>query len=447
MSIFKANDVRGIYGKELGDKDAYAIGNAFVRFAKTKRVVVGRDNRVSSPALFRSLARGILDAGADVLDIGEIDSPGFYFATAYLDNPGIMITASHNPAEYNGFYISLKRAEIISENNGLKDIERLSMRKAKIANIKGRILQAHIMRAYVKHVMGFVSRGKMRKIKVVVDAGNGVGARIASEVYSRIPWVKLVKLYFESDGRYLHRGPDPSKSENLVLLGRKVRETGADFGVAFDADADRAGLVDERGEVIEGSIAGALLAGEVLKKNKGGVVYSSTCSRILPEIIKSLHGIPIRDRVGHALIKSRMRKERAVLGIESTGHFMFADNFYADSGIVASIVMCELFARQKRKMSQLVKPLMKYYKASEINFDFNHNKIKMRNILEGVKKLKPRKIDLSDGIYADFGRTWVSIRESQTEPLLRLVVEGKNREDTERRKSEMTEIIRSIILR
>ncbi len=442
MSIYKANDIRGTYGKELKDNDAYALGNAFVRHLKTTRVVVGRDNRLSSPALYKALVKGITHAGADVLDIGLMDSPGFYFATSYLECPGIMITASHNPAKDNGFYVCNTHARPINEVNGLKTIEHLAQRKPVKAKKKGAVFMTPLMRPYTKHVLSFARHEKKRPFTVVIDAGNGMGAPIASRVFASFRNITVIPLYYESDGRYPHHGPDPSKPENLQDLGKKVLDVEADFGIAFDGDADRAGFVDEHGEPVEGSLIGALLAEHFLKhRPREKIVYSSTCSRILPETIKKNKGIPLRDKVGHTFIKTRMRKEHALFGIEDTGHYMYRDNDYADSGIITAVSISELFSQKQQSFSTLIKPLRKYYKSHETHITTPHAKKAIPLVLKAIRKLKPQSINTNDGIAADFGSYWISIRASQTEPLIRLVVESTSHDKSEAQKKVFLELI------
>ncbi|MEK6858574.1 MAG: phosphomannomutase/phosphoglucomutase [Nanoarchaeota archaeon] len=446
MSIYKANDIRGIYGTELQDNDAYALGNAFVRYIKAKRIAVGRDNRVSSPALHDALVQGIVDAGADVLDIGEVDSPALYFATSYLETPGIMITASHNPAEYNGFYVCGSHATPLNEQTGLKALEAQTKKKAIKNTHKGAVYSTPLMRPYTKHVLSFLNHAEARPFTVVIDAGNGMGAQIATRVFKALRNVTVIPLYYESDGRFPHHGPDPSKIENLQQLGEKVLETEADFGIALDGDADRAGFVDENGEPIEGSLVGALLAQHVLSKHpKEKIVYSSTCSRVLPETIIRAKGVPLKDKVGHTFIKYRMRKEHALFGIENTGHYMYRDNDYADSGIITAVLMCQFYAAQQKTFSALVKPLKKYYKASEYNINIENARKYISLLHTKIRALKPQKINLQDGIAADFGTYWISIRASQTEPLMRLVVEGKNKDEVENQRRTFAEMIKKTI--
>lgn len=446
MSIYKANDIRGVYGKELHDRDAYALGNAFVRFIKADRLIVGRDNRRSSRALHTALVKGIQDVGCDVLDLGEIDSPGFYFATQYLEAAGIMITASHNPACDNGFYVCLKNAIILNQENGLPRLQKLAQAKPQVRKKKGTSFPTPLMRAYARHVLSFIPQKKLRSMRIVIDAGNGIGAPIASRVFSHFKEIEMVPLYFTSDGRYPHHGPDPSKSENLEDLGKKVRAVKADFGVAFDGDADRAGFVDERGEPIEGSLIGALLAEYLLAKHpKEKIIFSSTCSRILPESVKRAGGIPLQDKVGHSFIKARMRKEHALLGIENTGHYMYKDNGYADSGIITALYVAALYSKEKKTMSARVKPLKKYYKSPEYNFSTTQGSEILKILAKRIRVLKPCSFHQKDGIHVECEDHWVSIRASQTEPFIRLVIEGTSQEIVMSTIQQYSEMIKSVL--
>lgn len=441
MSIYRANDIRGIYGTELKDEHAYALGNAFVRFTKNERIVIARDNRVSSPALYKALVRGIQEAGADVLDIGVIDSPGFYFATAHLHHPGIMVTASHNPANYNGFYVCNTNAVSINESNGLKEIEKLSL-QIKKSRHQGSLFEVPIERPYLKHILSFIQKDRLRPLKVVVDAGNGVGALIATQVFGKLD-IQYIPLYFESNGKFPNRDPDPSKPGSVQALAKKVRQVRADFGIAFDGDADRAAFVDEKGNFIEGSFTGALLATHLLRKHPGrNVVYSSTCSRILPEAIKNEDGKPVREKVGHTFIKIKMRKINALLGIENTGHFMFQKNFYADSGIITALMMYQIIGESKKPLSALVNAYDKYYKAPELSFHTKNSVKSLNKIIPVVRKLKPKSMDYYDGVFADFKEYWVSVRSSKTEPVVRLVVEGNAKSIVDKKVKEFSEMIK-----
>lgn len=446
MTIFKANDIRGVYGTELHDEHAYALGKAFVTFTKSKTIIVGRDNRLSSPALHKHLVKGITDAGASVLDIGVIDSPGAYFASHTLRKPLIMITASHNPPHHNGFYLCKEDAISIYRDNGLQEIEKMMQNHSTNKIIaKGKIIKKNILPAYIKHLLSCVSTKKIRSLKIVADAGNGVGAIPARDLFKKISSLKITPLFFSLDGSFPNRSPDTSIEENLKKLGKKVQAVKADFGVAFDGDADRASFVDEKGNVIEGSLIGALLVKKYLEsiKKKEKVIYTIGCSRIVPEMIEKKGGVALREKVGHSFVNAHMRKEKAILGIEHTGHYFYRNNFYTESPLITFLVLCEIVSNAQQPLSEIIRPLKKYYMAKEVSLPVKNQMA----ILEHLKKELgcsnySCKMDTFDGLYLDCGSYWFRIRASQTEPLIRFVIEGLNKEEVEKQKAQLAEMIK-----
>ena len=442
MTLFKANDIRGVYPTELNEDIAYRVGCAFAQFTKAKEVIVARDNRLSSPQLSRALISGLLDQGSSVIDIGLIDSPGLYFATIKMKKPGIMVTASHNSKEYNGFYLVNSDAAPIYEKNGLKTIEQhVQKNKFKQATKKGTLKTQSILTDYTNYVLSFIDKRNLKPLKIVVDATNGVGALIAKEVFAHLPF-KIIPLYYELDGNYPHHDPNPAIAKNMKQLTQAVKKHKADLGIALDGDADRAGFVDNTGEIIEGSLAGTLLAQHILAHKKHArIIYSSTCSHTLPETIKESGGIPIKERVGHTFIKARMRSQKAILGIEDTGHFMFKDNAYADSGIIAALIMSELLSKSKQSLSSLIKPLNRYHKINENNFSAAHPDRTMKKIesVLATKGFKPK--DRFDGLTFSNGTWEFHIRASQTEPLVRLTAEGTDKVKLEKEIKKIKKII------
>ena len=449
MTIFRGNDIRGIYGSELTDSDAYAIGNAFVQFVKSRKIVVGRDNRVSSPALHKSLVKGITDSGADVIDVGIIDSPGAYFASHHFKKPVIMITASHNPPEHNGFYLCKSDGEAVFKENGLKVIEKLVNDKKIVKSThKGSINNASILPIYAKHLLSFVNTKSIKPIKIVIDAGNGVGAPIAKEVYKHTSQIKVIPIYFESDGSFPNRGPDTTIERNLSMLQKEVTRMKADFGIAFDGDADRVAFVDEKGNIIEGSLIGALLAQSILQKTgrkKENVVYTIGCSRIVPETIKKYGGSPVRERVGHSFVNAAMRKTQAIFGVEHTGHYFYRDNFATESPIITSLKVCEILSRTNKQISQLIKPYKKYYMTKEISFHVQDQLKVLENVKEQLNKKYLGKIETFDGLFVDCKAYWFRIRASQTEPLIRMVIEGRDKKEIEGIKNKLVAMIKNAL--
>ncbi len=439
MNIFKANDIRGVYGSELKDDDAYAIGRATVAALKATDIIVGRDMRVSSPALAKALMQGIMDQGANVIDLDLIDTPGLYFATGHWKLPGIMVTASHNPAKDNGFVICKAEAISINEENGLKTIEKL-VKKGEFKNpeTKGKTKDGDISTEYQAHLLSFVNKNALKKMHVVIDAGNGMGGFIAPWAYDHLS-IQVTPLYFHLDGTFPHHVPNPAIYENLHDLSAKVREVKADFGIAYDGDVDRAAFVDENGEIVEGSVTGAIIARYLLqKKPSNSIVYSSTCSRILPETVEKNKGKAVKEKVGHTFMKTRMREVKAIFGAENTGHFFYKDNYYADSGVITSLIMCMIYSQANKPFSKLAKEFKKYYKIEDVNFPTKDPEKALEKLIPLVKKDKPAKVDTFDGVFAQHENYWFSIRASQTEPLIRLSLEATSKETALEQKEKLT---------
>ena len=435
MTIFKAYDIRGIYGKDLTDDIAYRIGRALVTFLKAKKVVVGRDMRSSSEPLFKALAQGITDQGADVIDIGVCSTPVSYFGCVFLEaDASVMITASHNPAEYNGFKLTREMAIPVSGDTGIKEIEALAAKEFEDAE-KGSISSKNITDEYAKHVLSFGSG--IKGLKIVIDAGNGMGGFEATEVLSRLPCT-IVPLYLELDGSFPNHEANPLKPETLADLQKEVIASGADLGIAFDGDADRAFFIDDKGNIISSDFTLALIAREILKKEKGLVLYDIRSSWIAREVIEENQGTSKMCRVGHAFIKEQMRKEGAIFAGELAGHYYFKDNFFTDSAVIAAVIMLSIAS--KSRLSSLVEPLRKYYKSDEINFEVKDKEAKMDEL---SRHYKDGSISLLDGIRIDFDDWWFNVRPSNTEPLLRLNLEARTKELLEAKTKELSGLIKA----
>ncbi len=443
MTIFRGNDVRGVYGTELTDEKATLIGGAFVRFLKCDTVVVGRDSRISSPALSKAIIKGLRRAGANVIDIGVIDSPGLYFASHHLQKPAIMVTASHNPPEHNGFYLCKTDAQPIYRENGLLTIEKFA--NESYVGKQGKYRRMNIWPAYERHVLSFLNFASVKPLKIVIDVGNGAGGAIATRIFRKIPAITIIPLNFKPDGRFPNRGPDTSDPSNLRELQKKVRTVKADMGCAFDGDADRVAFVDENGKIIEGSITGALLAGELLSNKKETILYSIRCSRIVPELIERRHSIAIRERVGHSFMATHMREHHALFAIENTGHYFYRDNFYTESAIITSLIMIALLSSSRKNLSELVNPLVKYYMTEEISLAASNPKQALTLIEKTLQKKYRRPIDSFDGLSVDCGSYWLSVRASQTESKIRMVVEGRDRKEAEMRKKELYNLVKKTV--
>ena len=438
--IFKAYDIRGIYPEQLNEEDAYKIGRAFVTFLECKEVVVGQDMRKSSPVLFKSLIKGITDQGADVIDIGYCSTPYFYFGTAKHE-AGIMVTASHNPAEYNGFKMCRKNAIPISGATGIMDIKDLVVKNDfSSPENKGKVIKKDIMANFIKHNTSFFNpNGK--KLKIVIDTGNGMGGYTYSKVFENIN-LKVIPLYFDIDMSFPNHEANPIKLENVKDLQKKVIEEKVDFGLAVDGDCDRCVFIDEKGEYISADLMTALVAKELLKKNPGStILYDLRSSWIVKEVIEENGGKAVMCRVGHAFIKKQMREENALFAGELSGHFYFKDSFFTESSIISTFLVANMVKEEEKPLSEIIAPLKKYFASGEMNFEVNDKEEKMEELLK-IFKDDAKDISKMDGIRLEFDNWWFNVRPSNTEPLLRLNLEAKTKEKME----EMVEKVKKIII-
>lgn len=435
MGIFKAYDIRGLYGTEITLELAERIGRAYAEFLKPGKVAVGRDMRSHGPAVTEALVSGLVRGGVTVHLIGESSTPMSYFAIGHygLDG-GIQVTASHNPAVYTGFKMSREEAIPISGDTGLDEIRRL-VEGAPLpdAPVAGGVHELDIREDYTAHVLA--QAGEIGPLTIAVDAANGMGGLEVEWVFPHLP-VKLVPLYLERDGNFPNHEPNPLRKENLADLIACVRETGADLGVGFDGDCDRACFVDEQGEVVTNDLTTALLATEVLSREKGPVVYDLRSSRALPETIAAHGGVPIRERVGHSFLKATMRREKCVFGGEFSGHYYFRENFNADSAIIAVVKLLTVLSADDRPFSELLAPLRRYRMTGETNFEVFDKDAKIEEL---AKAFADGEVDFVDGVTVQYDDWWFNVRKSNTEPLLRLNLEGMTEqafEDGQRRVME-----------
>ncbi len=455
--IFKAYDVRGVYGKDLTDDVAYKIGRAFVSFLKCRDVVVGYDMRVSSPKLSKAFMKGANDEGANAIDIGEVSTDGLYFASGFLKKAGVMFTASHNPPEYNGMKFCKANAVPINEETGLNKIRSIAEKiqyeknnnKIKKINKKqkiGRIIKKNILNEYVKHVLSFIDKDKIRILKIAVDAGNGMAGKIVPLIYKNLR-VKIIPLYFKLDGTFPNHLADPSKYENLRKLQETVKKEKCDFGMAFDGDADRIFFIDENGDVINASLISALIIKNILKKHPNKkIIYNLVSSKIVPETIEKYGGKAHIERVGHSFIKDTMRKINAVFACEHSAHYYFKHNFNADSGMIASLIVAEIVSKEGRKLSELLREFEVYFKIEETNFKVEDKKAKLKEIVQIYRKKNPKKIMTMDGVSVYFDDYWFNVRPSNTEPLLRLNLEADSKELMEEKTEELERVIKRLKL-
>ena len=441
--IFHAYDVRGIYGENLTDDVAYRIGRAAAQYLQISDIAVGRDMRLSSPQLAAALIRGITDQGVNAIDLGMTTTDGLYFAVGKFNFPaGVMITASHNPAQYNGMKFCRAQAFPISLESGLSDIRDLAV-SGKFAEpaSKGQVIKRDITDDYVKHALSFIDVSRIRPLKVVIDAGNGMAGLIMPKVFQHLP-CELVPLYFELDGNFPHHPASPIEPENMVDVQKKVREVGADLGAAFDGDADRMFPVDEHGDLVDGSKVIAAVSNSLLQKFPGStILYNLIVSKSVPELINKLGGKAIRTRVGHSYIKAEMRQNNAIFGGEHSGHFYFRDNWFADSGLITLLILLELVSVENKPLSEILKPLDHGFRSGEINSTIADAQGKMHVLEEHFGK-NAKSIDHLDGVTIDFGDWWFNVRPSNTEPLLRLNLEANSRELMEQKRDEVLAFIR-----
>jgi phosphomannomutase len=441
--IFKAYDVRGVYGKDLTEEAVYRIGRAAALYLNVPEIAVCRDMRISSPQLTAAAIKGITDQGVNVIDCGLTTTDELYFIVGYYNYPaGIMITASHNPKQYNGIKFCRAQAYPISLDTGLADIRDLAIQgNFPETALKGSVTHRDASGDYIKHALSYIDVSKIRPLKVVVDASNGMAGMVMPLVFEHLP-AHLYPLYFELDGTFPNHSPSPIEPENLVALQKKVLEVGADFGAAFDGDADRMFPVDERGNIVDGSMVMLLVSNSILRKYPGStILYNLILSKSVPALIERDGGKAIRTRVGHSYIKAEMRKDNAIFGGEHSGHFYFRDNWYADSGLIAFLLILELISIENKPLSELIKPLDTWVRSGEINTRVNDVGGKLKAVEEHFSK-NALSVDHLDGVTVDYGDWWFNVRPSNTEPLLRLNVEAKTRPLMEQKRDEVVTFIR-----
>ncbi|MGC4105583.1 MAG: phosphomannomutase/phosphoglucomutase [Thermomicrobiales bacterium] len=443
-AIFKAYDIRGIVPRELTPDIAYRIGRALVAFLDVDQVVVGRDMRVSGPALAGALIDGIRDQGADAIDIGLVSTDTLYFAVGKYGYPaGVMITASHNPAAYNGFKICKEEARALSLETGIGDIRDLVVSGDIPAprGERGDLIERDVLDAYAEHALGIIDTAIIKPLKIAVDAGNGMGGLLAPSVFSKLP-IEVVPLFFELDGTFPNHEANPIEPENIRDLQRAVIEQGCDLGIAFDGDADRMFLIDEHGTFVGGDMTTAMVSIQMLKKHPGSaIVYNLICSRSVPETITEHGGTPIRSRVGHSFIKAIMRENDAVFGGEHSGHFYFRDNWYADSGLIAALTVIELISEEGLSLSEILKPIDNRVRSGEINSEVTDNATVLARV-ESTFAAQGATIDHLDGLTVEFDDWWFNLRGSNTQPLLRLNVEADDVTTLDEKTTEVLQLIR-----
>ncbi len=441
--IFRAYDIRGIYPEEINENAAYLIGRAYVKFLgkKNPKIVVGRDNRFSSPVLFKNLVSGIINSGANVIDIGLAITPMLYFTVAHFKyDGGVSITASHNLAQYNGFKFVREKAIPISEKTGLKEIKKLALAgKFKIKR-KGKVLRKKVLKEYIAFNLKDFDLEAIKPLKIAIDTANAVPGIVVPEIFKKTN-CKIYHLYSKLDGTFPNHPPSPHEEENLRGLQRQVLNKKADLGIAFDGDGDRIIFVDENGKMIPGDLITALLAYLILKENPGEKVLCDVrSSNIVRDAVKEGGGKVVIGRIGHSFIKERMRKENIIFQGELNGHYYLREHYFCEAPFYVIFKILEEISKRDKAISELLKPYKKYFHSGEINFEVKDKK-KVLKTLEN-KFSRGGKVLKIDGLRIDYSDWWFNARPSHTEPVLRLVVEAKTKELMEKKKKELIALIK-----
>lgn len=425
-AIVKAYDVRGLYPSQFDDDVAFRLGAAVADFFAGSELVVGRDTRPSGAALVGAFSDGAQSRGANVVDIGVVSTDLVYFASGKMNVPGAMFTASHNPAGYNGLKLCGPGAAPISTDSGLEQIKAAAATGVTPGATRGSRREADFVGAFADHVRSFIDPARLAGMRIVADTANGAGGVIVPAVLGGLG-VELELLYAELDGTFPNHPADPIQPENLVDLQARVLAKGADVGLAFDGDADRVFLVDEKAVPVSGSLTTAIVADRVLRANAGAtVLYNLICSRVVPEVIAERGGVGIRTRVGHSFIKAVMAETGAIFGGEHSGHYYFRNNFRADSGIIAALMVLEAIADEGKSLGHLRQPFERYVQSGELNYRVDSTAVVTEAIAADFADYPQ---DHLDGLTVDGGPWWFNVRASNTEPLLRLNVEAPDTDE------------------
>jgi phosphomannomutase len=449
-TIFKAYDIRGVYPDQIDEEAAWKIGYATAQFlrsllrgyergqANTQSLCVGRDMRTHSKKLADAIMEGMNATGANAIDIGMIDTPQMYFAINHLGTcGGVQVTASHNPAKYNGFKISGLGAKPVGVNTGLKDIQHIA---TALIHTKGKVTgsteEYDLTAEYKNHILKFLNPN-IRKLKIAIDASNGMAGKMVPAIFGDLP-IEIVHLNFEHTGKFKH-DPDPLVEKNLAQVKKAVKEKKCDFGFCFDGDADRLMMVDEKGDTISCDLITALMVPYFLNKQpKSTIVYDLRSSRMVVEEIIKNGGTPRRERVGHAFMKKAMRDSHAIFGGELSGHFYYRDNYCTDSGLITLVHLLNIVSQANTPISQLIKPLRRYYHSGEINFQVAAKQAKMDEL---AKRYSDGQIDRLDGVTVGYKQWWFNCRPSNTEPLLRLNIEAKSKQILDEKLAEIQKLL------
>ncbi len=442
--IVKAYDVRGVVPEEFDVATARALGSAFARYVSSDAIVVGRDMRPSGPEFVDAFAEGAQDEGVNLIDLGLVSTDLLYFASGRLDLPGAVFTASHNPAQYNGIKFCQAGARPVGIDSGLADIRDAAQAildgdAPEVAAERGQRERRDMLDAFVDHVMSFVDVSALKPMRVVADTANGMGGLVVPALFERLPMIELEVMYGELDGTFPNHPADPLQPANQRDLQARVVSGGFDLGLAFDGDADRVFIVDEKGVGLSGSVTTAILAVAMLRNHPGStILHNLICSKAVPETVSAHGGNPVRTRVGHSYIKTEMASRNAVFGGEHSAHYYFADNFRADSGLIASLIMISELAISGSTLSEMRTPYEPYVASGEINTVVDDPSAVIDRVRAAYSHCDR---DELDGLTVDAGEWWFNLRPSNTEPLLRLNLEAADVASCDAQVAEVLDII------
>lgn len=427
-SVFRAYDIRGIYPTELDEAGAYKIARAVVEYVHPKKVAVGRDCRLSAPGIHQAVCQGFLDEGCEVTDVGMIATDTKCFVAGAMDfDIAINVTASHNPKEWIGLKIDKRGGEPVGGAGEIQEIgtivEQMESQWQLPPIDLGAVHKSDVLPSWIDHVLSFVAPDKIRPLKIVVDAGNGVAGPIVRALFARLP-IELVEMYFEPDGNFPNHLPSPIEPENTADLRKKVVEEKADLGMAFDGDADRVFLIDDQGQLVTGSEMTAMILDEILTQDPTRtVLYNAICGWNVRDVVERHKAKALRTRVGHGFIKKDMRTYDAYFAGEHSGHYFFKDNYYCDSGLIAVMFVLSLMSKEGRSLVELLEPHRKYFQIPETNFNVRDKQAIIERLAE---RFAHEEVDWLDGITIKTLEWWANIRPSQTDPMLRLNIEAKS---------------------
>lgn len=443
-SIFKAYDIRGIYPSQIDEDGSYKIGRAFAMLVNTPTIVVGYDMRISTPYLSKALINGIKDQGGSVINIGMVTTDAFYFACSKYNTAGIINTASHNPPEWTGFKMVKQIPDLIGKGFGMEEIQELAKNgKFEKGQIQGSETEdATILENYAVKCLSMIDPSSIKPLKVVIDAGNGMGGMMSQATFKHLPQITVIPLYFEPNGNFPNHIPDPLVPENKIILTKKVKQEKADVGIAFDGDADRCFFVDEKGYALPGDFITALFGEWFCKREKGArIIYDPRASDAVPALVKKSGGISLLERVGHTYIKRKMKMEKAIFGGEVSAHYYYRDLNYCDSGIASALILVQIISQQDKKLSEIVAPLRRRY---HISGEINTKVVDVSRTIKYVEEqYRDGKTSHIDGVSIRYPTFHFNVRGSNTEPLLRLNLEARTKKIMEIKRDEVLHHIQS----